>query len=307
MSVLPRAASWMWMVVAGQTLLITLSYGAKPELLAAVLLPALLLAVPFLRWTLPNCGRVGGGPQGRVHDFAEDAARQQTAAKSEVFRAYPAQQCALEQERERIARDLHDDLGQTLTALKLDLGLLLESQPPLDATRRQRLERAISTADLGLAQIISVVGNLRPSLLKHAGFLDAARWCVEEADQRLQAEVRFKVGDGADFSLPEDTAVALYRMLQECLTNVAKHADATRVEVSYQVVAGRVILCIKDNGCGFDLERVQKKKGYGLLGMRERAEALGGYCTAETGPNLGCSITIVVPLHHEKNSTASGR
>lgn len=218
-----------------------------------------------------------------------------------------SEQAVREEERTRIARDLHDDLGQRLTALKLDLGLLLEAKPGLAASQRQKLGRLVQSVDAGIEQIRDIAADLRPSLLDHAGFREAAEWFVEEARPRLAADIFFSAGPGTDQTLPEKVATALYRILQEAFTNIGRHSNAQRVTVSYFLEAGMACLCVQDDGRGFDLPVIQLGQAFGLLGMQERAEALGGSLKIATAVGQGCLITTRIPLNDEKNTTDTGR
>lgn len=206
-----------------------------------------------------------------------------------------------EEERTRIARDLHDDLGQTLTAMKLELELLLETEISLTALQQTKLQRLIDIADGSVDQIRDIASNLRPSLLDHAGFVDAVRWYVQEANQRLAARVVFETGPGCEVSLADDTGIGLYRMLQEALTNICRHAKAQNVCIQYAAPNNRPRLEVRDDGIGFDPVSAELAGAVGLLGLRERAEQLGGQLIINSAPGCGCTIIIELPEQNEKD------
>lgn len=201
---------------------------------------------------------------------------------------------AREEERWRIARDLHDELGQTLSAIKLDLGRIRRAHQGEDKT--ELLDSANNAAAQAIAQVRSIATQLRPSLLDDLGFVAAARWFLGQAERRLEIPVIWH-GPEADGDLPSPLATALYRVLQEALTNIGRHARAERVDVSFREAAGLVRLSIRDDGAGFDPEaKPVSGSGLGLVGMRERIEGLRGHFQILSAPGEGCVVNVELPL-----------
>ena len=201
---------------------------------------------------------------------------------------------AREEERWRIARDLHDELGQTLSAIKLDLGRVRRAGQ--GETASALLESANNAAAQAIAQVRNIATQLRPSLLDDLGFVAAARWFLGQAERRLEIPVIWD-GPETDGDLPSPVATALYRVLQEALTNIGRYARARRVKVSFHEVSGRARLTIQDDGVGFDPEiQAVSGGGLGLVGMRERIEALQGQFQVLSAPGKGCVIKVELPL-----------
>jgi PAS domain S-box-containing protein len=199
-----------------------------------------------------------------------------------------------EQERTRIARELHDDLGQQLTGLKLELswigGRLKEGRQAtpaeVDAMRHQ--------LDIAIASVRRIATELRPPILDDLGFGEAVAWQASEFAKRSGLPVVLDL-QAADRVEDNDVATALYRIVQESLTNVARHAAATRVEVSLCAEAECLVLTVRDNGTGL-AEGARQGSGIGLLSMRERATALGGQLSIISVPGNGTTITVRLPM-----------
>ena len=200
---------------------------------------------------------------------------------------------AREAERRRIARELHDELGQRLTALKMDLSGLAVANG-LRSTDRH-LAGMLAMLDETVASVRRIAGDLRPLMLDDLGLNAAIEWLASDASRRLGIEVRVQLGND-DPQVDERVAIALYRMVQEALTNVARHAKATQVEISLHQQDDALVLTVQDNGVGFSERALQREGSYGLLGMRERAHMLGGRLSLDTPPGLGGRVTVHLPL-----------
>ena len=221
-------------------------------------------------------------------DISEQLAREQRLRQLNV-----AMEEAVEQERRRVARDLHDELGQLLSAIKLDLGRIRRTQPGDEINAL--LDGAGSTIEQAIAQVRSIATQLRPSSLDDLGFVAAARWLVEKTENRLDVPVRWN-GPSTDLDLPLPIATALFRILQEALTNIGRYAQASYIEVRFRSLGDRVELEVQDDGNGFDTSRAQRGSGLGLMGMKERAESHQGRLQIESAPGEGCLLTAVMPL-----------
>lgn len=204
---------------------------------------------------------------------------------------------AQEEERKRIARELHDETSQALTSLLISLALLEEAVT--DATARERICDTRTLAHQTLRAVRNMSLDLRPSALDDLGLLPALRWYVKEYQQKCGIEAELSVS-GLKERLPSEVETALYRMIQESLTNTAKHAHASQVWVTLTEDGLLLRATIRDNGCGFDAASMMRKhwqdRGLGLAGMHERAALLDGSVEIESEPGAGALITITIPL-----------
>lgn len=207
---------------------------------------------------------------------------------------------AQEQERKRIARELHDETSQVLTSLLISLAMLEESVTTEDGRARVAETRALAHQTLRAVRNMSI--DLRPSALDDLGLLPALRWYVKEYQQKCGIEVEFSAS-GLKERLPAETETAVYRIIQESLTNTAKHAHAHKVRVS--LVEDGSVLRTKtvDDGDGFDVASVLKTpwqdRGLGLGGMMERASLLNGQVEIRSTPGAGTTVTASIPLRRQ--------
>ncbi len=221
---------------------------------------------------------------------------------------------AQESERQRIARELHDETGQALTALALGLKAAaenLERDPRLAAKQLDELRQQTSAA---LDALRRLVADLRPSQLDDLGLAAALRWYVDDYRSRLAIDVAVKIR-GTPRRLKPEVESVLFRIAQEALTNVAKHARASRVQVELDFGESLVSLSVTDDGIGFNPVHVLRpqahRKAWGLLGMQERADLMGGRCHIISRPGHGTRIHVELPLgeeamDHEKDQAALG-
>jgi two-component system sensor histidine kinase UhpB len=205
---------------------------------------------------------------------------------------------AQEQERKRIARELHDETSQVLTSLLISLAVLEESVTTEEAHDRISETRALAHQTLRAIRNLSI--DLRPSALDDLGLLPALRWYVKEYQQRSSIEVEFQAL-GFKERLPAEMETALYRIVQEALTNVVKHAQARKVSILLKEEVDAVDATITDDGRGFDAEKYQKVPGqapggWGLVGMYERAHLLDGTLIIDSKPGRGTTIRVRIPL-----------
>ncbi|GAC1403289.1 MAG: hypothetical protein NVS4B12_04430 [Ktedonobacteraceae bacterium] len=207
---------------------------------------------------------------------------------------------AQEQERKRIARELHDETSQVLTSLLISLAILEESITTQEARDRITETRRLAHQTLRAIRNLSI--DLRPSALDDLGLLPALRWYVKEYQQKTNIEVEFHTTGFKDRErLSPEMETALYRIVQESLTNVAKHAQARHVTITLREEAEAVNATITDDGRGFDVEELEKMgdqdRGLGLIGMQERALLLDGTATIESGHERGTVVQIHIPVH----------
>lgn len=205
-----------------------------------------------------------------------------------------------EAERKRLAHDLHDEMGQALTAIGLNLEAIQHELPPsFPSTACKRLADAISLTDQTLAQVRELSLNLRPSLLDDLGLEAALSWYVKQYAARSNVEVEL---DTWDFKgrLKAEVEIALYRVVQETLTNVARHAQAQRVSLRLVRQEASVTVLIEDDGCGFDVQEVTNRRaaepGLGLIGIRERVAVLGGRLDIQSKLGQGTKLFVEIPV-----------
>ncbi|HEX6123592.1 MAG TPA: ATP-binding protein [Ktedonobacterales bacterium] len=203
---------------------------------------------------------------------------------------------AQEQERKRIARELHDETSQVLTSLLISLRMLEEAVTSEEARQRIADTRALAHQTLRAVRNLSI--DLRPSALDDLGLLPALRWYIKEYQQKCGIEVEFTAHGLRDRLSPE-VETAVYRIIQESLTNTAKHAHARKVWVSISESDARIQARMCDDGQGFDapmmLKRPWQDRGLGLAGMIERASLLGGSIDIQSQPGAGTTIELAIP------------
>jgi two-component system, NarL family, sensor histidine kinase UhpB len=198
---------------------------------------------------------------------------------------------AQEEERRRLARDLHDEVNQALTAILLRLEALSQDTPPQQAAEVAELKRLVNQA---MEELLSLARQLRPSALDDHGLLPALATHVRRfaAQTGIEADLRTA---GEASSLAPDQEIAIYRVAQEALANVARHADASRVEVDLEADSAGLELRVRDDGRGFDAVGSRPSSGLGLDGMAERARLVGGELTIDSRPGLGTELCLRVP------------
>jgi signal transduction histidine kinase len=220
---------------------------------------------------------------------------------AELGRASASLLRAEEAERRRIARELHDETGQVLTAIRLELGLLAR-QVEGNVPAREALDRALSLTGRALETIRATVRGLRPAVLDDLGLVPAVESLAEEFSGRTGIAVDCDVRPDGD--LPSEVEVALYRIFQEALTNVARHAEAKHVRASLRRDEREVVLVVEDDGRGFDPSKAAKAGDAraGLAGMRERLLGLGGRLDIKSAPGEGVRLEARMPLEgvHEQ-------
>ncbi len=172
---------------------------------------------------------------------------------------------AREKERTRIARDLHDELGQLLTALNTDLVLLMNSVPPGQADLMKKAEDSLNLVELTMQTVKRIYMDLRPGMLDHLGLAVAIEWLAQDFQKRTGIKCTVSIDPG-ELQLDADMSFSIYRIVQETLTNISRHAEASRVTISLRQSADRVELVVRDNGKGITQEQLAKPNSYGLLG-----------------------------------------
>lgn len=200
-----------------------------------------------------------------------------------------------EEERTRIARELHDELGQTLTALKMDMSWMTSRFADDQAGLQAKAENMMALIDSTVDSVRRIAANLRPGLLDDLGLAAAVEWLLEEFQKRTGVRHELHMShDEFDFEAGLSTTV--FRILQEAITNVARHARASHLYVTLEDRGETVALSVRDDGTGFDLHGAGgKRKSFGLLGIRERVTSLGGHFDIASQPGEGTELRVNLP------------
>ena len=196
---------------------------------------------------------------------------------------------AQEDERRALSRELHDEVAQAFSAVLLEAENLLDLDPAPEV--RPHLDSIRGVAAKGMNEIRDMALLLRPSMLDDFGLLPALEWQAREIGRRTG--LRVQVASEMPAELPEEHKTCVYRVVQEALHNCAQHAQASAVQVGVRLQAGRILLTVQDDGCGFDPQRV---RGLGLLGMEERVRHLGGAFQIDSQPGRGTLLRVGLPL-----------
>jgi len=205
-----------------------------------------------------------------------------------------------EEERGRIAREIHDELGQALTALKMDIHWIGHG---LSKDQQLLLEKAKSMSmliDTTVQSVQRISSELRPGLLDDLGLSAAVEWQADEFRNRtgIQCET---ISDPEDIALNQALSIAVFRIFQEALTNIARHANATRVKIILKEKSGKVELTVRDNGKGITEKQISDARSFGLIGMRERVHSFRGDLRITGTPNKGTTVRVSIPLDKKEN------
>jgi len=203
-----------------------------------------------------------------------------------------------EEERSNMAREIHDDLGQQLTAIKIDVSWIAKKIQSDDEVM-QRLNGIISMINETVKSIRRISTQLRPGILDDLGLIEALKWQTEEFKKRYKIAVDF-VCNKERLVLDQPVATGLFRIFQEALTNIARHANATLVEISLRVIGQELVLRIQDNGRGFEKYEAKAQKTLGLFGMKERTLMMGGHLEINNAPGKGVMLAINVPINDQE-------
>jgi len=200
---------------------------------------------------------------------------------------------AQEEERRSISRELHDEVGQSLGALLVEVGQLTKLVPPEDRVTQAQITHIKSVAETAVKSIRDIALLLRPPMLDDLGLVPALEWQAREISRRSDMEVEVQSQNVSE-ELGDETKVTIYRLVQEALNNAATHASAKNAKVTALQGPDKITVEITDDGDGFDPER---KRGMGILGMEERVRRLGGSLTIQSAPGKGATVTAELPLH----------
>ncbi len=206
---------------------------------------------------------------------------------------------AREEERKMIAREIHDELGQLLTAMKIQLSLLPEEIKNDVTAALERTGAMNKQIDGAIATVKNIITKLRPGLLDDLGLEAAIEWQAHEFQMRTGIVCDVKL-TSEKITLEQEVSTAAFRILQEALTNVARHAKATRVQIELSQQKSTLLLTIQDNGRGITDEEIHNPESFGLIGIRERVSSFNGALDILGTPNKGTTIRVSIPLNSEQ-------
>ncbi|MBC7610563.1 MAG: PAS domain-containing sensor histidine kinase [Polaromonas sp.] len=283
-------------------------------------------AVEYSSYPIVEAGRV----QGAVVTFVDISARRQAEAALRQAHAVLEQRVnerthelsealrqlrelsaythtVREEERTRIAREIHDELGSLLVALKMDLGWLdkrLGEQQQRDAdaaqamrdTMRGKCQSMSRQIEVAVDNVGRIITDLRPSILDHQGLWAALDWQAHEFVQSAEMALDWEMDVRHAVPLPEPAAIGIFRIFQEMLSNVGRHARASRVSISIRATGSGINISVQDNGQGAELAAFEAADAYGVMGMRERARHLGGSLEISSQIGSGATFNLHIPL-----------
>jgi signal transduction histidine kinase len=201
-----------------------------------------------------------------------------------------------EEERTRIARELHDELGQLLTGIKLDFAGALRRLQELKTSGDviDRLQSAMGQIDIGIAMVRRIATDLRPAALDHRDLGGA----IEDEARRVAAQAGLRVHVNAEIhgDVPPALATAAFRIFQEALTNAVRHAHANTIRAGISTARGRLRMAVRDNGLGIPADRMPQNESLGVLGMSERARSVGGTIRFRSHPGHGTMVFLSIPI-----------
>jgi PAS domain S-box-containing protein len=233
-------------------------------------------------------------PEGRIYTAILRDVTERVRAQEELAALAAEASGIREQEKSRIARELHDELAQSLTALKMDT-LWVREHFAHDATGAQaKLAAMLAMLDASVASTRRIAADLRPLLLDDLGLAPAIEWLVQNFSQRHGLPCGLDIDE--DLDLGEPWATAVFRIVQESLVNVAKHARAGNVNVRVALEDGALALSVQDDGTGFRVDDPRKPQSLGLFGLRERVHQLKGSVTIDSEPGRGTRIEVRLPV-----------
>jgi len=259
-----------------------------------VRIPCIVSATPFR------------GPDGEligiVEDFKDISERKES--ELELMRSHERLrdltshlQVVREEERALVAREIHDELGQVLTALKMDVHWLRHRLPGEEQSLIDKTHVMSKLIDRTVQSVRRICAELRPGLLDDFGLSAAIEWEAGEFAKRTDIECQI-LSDPEDMILPQGISTAIFRIFQETLTNIARHANATKVEIILKRQGERVEMRVSDNGKGITEEQIMDPRSFGITGMRERVHHLGGDLSIR-GSRNGTTVDVVIPIHQE--------
>lgn len=236
-----------------------------------------------------------------VHDVTERKKTEQTLNRSyeEIRQLTNHLQKIREEERAHIAREIHDELGQQLTVLRMDIMGLNKKLNSSDETIKQKIGDIINLLDTTVKSVRRISSELRPSLLHNLGLAAAIEWHLKEFEKRSGIKIIFHE-PGEELKIPDSIKNGLFRIFQESLTNASRHANATKIIVTLDQKDQQLILSIEDDGQGFEKEKINAKQTLGILGMKERSQMMGGNYEIRSTPGKGTTVLVAIPCNEKE-------
>jgi PAS domain S-box-containing protein len=237
------------------------------------------------------------GASAIIRDISERKMVQEELGKSneQLRDLYRRLQSAREEERTRIAREIHDEFGQTLTALSFDLAWMEKRLHPDQTQIAQKIESMSKIIGMAIQSIKKLSTDLRPGILDDFGLHAAIEWQAEEFETRTGKKCEV-VLDVNDLNIDNEVSTAIFRILQETLTNIMRHASANRVELQLREEPGELVFLVRDDGIGLNPHEANAPQSYGLVGIQERAYSLGGTAEIISSPGQGTTVCVRLPL-----------
>jgi PAS domain S-box-containing protein len=236
---------------------------------------------------------------GMVRDISErkaaESALHQSQAELRQLAAY--QERLKEEERKRIAQEIHDELGALLTGIKAHVSVSIDRTASAKREADPLLKEALGLADTAIKTVRKVITDLRPSVLDQLGVWAALEWYTEQIEGRSGLDCECLIEpDVQEVELDQDRSTMLFRIVQEALTNVVRHAKASRAEVRVEREGGHILAVVADDGCGIDSDRLLNRESWGILGMYERARYFGGELRITGTPGRGTEVMLRLPM-----------
>ena len=208
-----------------------------------------------------------------------------------------------EEERTKLALKIHDELGQLLTGLKIDMSWLTKRLAKRDRSLLDKIITMNELIDQSIETVKRIASELRPGVLDYLGLAAAIEWEAQEIEKH--AGIRFELkSNPKDITLDRDLSTAVFRICQEALTNVIRYANASKVKISLKEERDKITLIVSDNGKGIHKEQISDPKAFGLIGMRERARSWGGEVAINGKPGKGTVVLVTIPITGIENSDA---
>jgi PAS domain S-box-containing protein len=204
-------------------------------------------------------------------------------------------QSVREEERASVAREIHDELGQQLTGLRMDVSSLSQRLSSTDNIVIEKIQSMHQLLNISIKTVRKIATELRPSILDDLGLIAALEWQCQEFGKRSEIDTHF-FSDVEDLNLGAQISICLFRICQESLTNIGRYAQSSLVEVSLKHLDDKIVLTIKDNGIGFDADLIGQNKTWGLLGMKERAAMMQGKVIINSKKQIGTTIEVTIPI-----------
>jgi signal transduction histidine kinase len=228
----------------------------------------------------------------RLERISENHHREADRARSELRKLNTSLLATVEEERKKLSRELHDQVGQQLSAIVIELGNVESGLPPTSKALREQIKNARGLAETGIAMVRDLALLLRPSMLDDLGLVAALKWHAREVSRRTGVHVEV-VAEGIVEELPDEHRTCIYRVVQEAVNNSISHAKPRLVRITLLQRPDEIQVSVQDDGSGFD---PQQDKGIGILGMQERVQSLGGRMHIDSKPGSGAVLSLVLPL-----------